>query len=470
LRSFRDPEGFCWSDTNHVYRMVYPTARERVLAFHYSDFRRSLESRRLLPSTRLLSTEEVDQLTPPDSYPLAGNVVLEHERIAFPSYAHEWSPAMLFAAGSLTLELQLQALEAGLTLKDATPSNILFRGSSPVFVDYLSFETRPPHQVLWMAYGQFVRTFVLPLLAYRLCGTLPHEHFFARRDGLEPEALLRSLSFFQRFSGHALRFVTLPSMLGKSRAATAPTTSPAAGTVDAEKNDYVSRSLITSLITSFKQLAPSQTNSRWSGYMSCHNYDKEAFIAKEAFVRTALLELQPKTVLDVGCNTGHFSELAAGLGAAVVAIDYDTAALDEVWRSSASKSANIQPLVVNLAWPTPAQGWRNQEQRSFLDRAAGQFDVMLLLAVIHHLSVTDGIPLDDIFRLVSETVTVGAIAEFVSPEDSMMQELLRNKTHLAPRLTQTAFESALQPWFEIVRQTTRSDGRRSLYLLKRRAS
>ena len=92
-------------------------------------------------------------------------LLLEHPRVFFPSYPWEWTPGQWVAAGELTLELCGQLLREGWILKDATPLNILFDGARPVFIDLLSIERRDPRSPLWLAYGQFARTFLLPLAA-----------------------------------------------------------------------------------------------------------------------------------------------------------------------------------------------------------------------------------------------------------------------------------------------------------------
>ena len=61
-------------------------------------------------------------------------------------------------------DAQLLALAEGLVLKDAAPTNIVFRGSRPVFVDFLSFEERENGDYLWRARHQFDACFLLPLL------------------------------------------------------------------------------------------------------------------------------------------------------------------------------------------------------------------------------------------------------------------------------------------------------------------
>jgi hypothetical protein len=121
---------------------------------------------------------------------------------------------MLHAAGVLTLELAQQALDEDFGLKDATPYNVLFRGGQPVFVDVLSFERRHSRDQIWMAYGQFVRTFLLPLLVSRNLGLPLDAVLTTRRDGLEPEAVYHYASRLQRLKPSFLSLVTLPKWLG----------------------------------------------------------------------------------------------------------------------------------------------------------------------------------------------------------------------------------------------------------------
>src|SRR5205085_7617271 len=125
-------------------------------------------------------------------------LVLEHERIEFASYPYEWTAEMLHAAAALTLELAQALMDDGLGLKDATPYNILFRGPEPVFIDVLSFERREEGDATWLPYAQFVRTFVLPLLANRKLGLGLDQILTTRRDGLEPEEVYRWAGPLQR--------------------------------------------------------------------------------------------------------------------------------------------------------------------------------------------------------------------------------------------------------------------------------
>jgi hypothetical protein len=171
--------------------------------------------------------------------------------------------------------------------------------------------------------------------------------------------------------------------------------------------------------------------------------------------------------LDAGANNGHFSELAARAGASVVAIDADPALAGEVWRRASSKGLDILPLVVDLCRPTPPLGWRNRESASFLDRACGAFDMMLMLALLHHLCVTERIPLAEIIDLAAELTTRLLIVEFIDPSDPMFRRLARGRDALYAHLTQSHFEDTCASRFEILRRHAIEGSGRTLYLLRR---
>jgi hypothetical protein len=126
-------------------------------------------------------------------------------------------------------------------------------------------------------------------------------------------------------------------------------------------------------------------------------------------------------------------------------------------------------LVLNLARPTPPTGWRNRECPGFLERAHGGFDAVLLLAVIHHLLVTERIPLAEILALAAELSTGIVIAEYVDPQDSMFRRLTRGREHLHSDLNPQVFENACRAHFEIVRSQAIEGTHRRLYLLRRSA-
>src|SRR5205814_3890270 len=137
--------------------------------------------------------------------------------------------------------------------------------------------------------------------------------------------------------------------------------------------------------------------------------------------------------------TGHFSAIAARAGASVVAIDYDPVVSGDVWRNARKERLDILPLTVNLTRPTPGLGWLNQECPSFLDRARGAFDAVLMLAVLHHMLVSERIPLDEIIDLAAELTTDSVIIEFIGTDDAMFRRLTRGRDELHRDLTTETF-------------------------------
>ena len=202
--TFRDPAGSLHIHGDQVLRTVHPLHAAECLRFLQSDLARRWTEQGHLVASHVLSTE-ADQ-------PL----LLEHPRVFFPSYPWEWTPGQWVAAGELTLELCSELLHEGWILKDATPLNILFEGSRPVFVDLLSIERRDPRSPLWLAYGQFARTFLLPLAAYKHLGWALAATM-NRRDGYEPVDLYPYLSGLERWSAPLRSLVTLPYLFEKRK-------------------------------------------------------------------------------------------------------------------------------------------------------------------------------------------------------------------------------------------------------------
>jgi predicted nicotinamide N-methyase len=472
--SFRDPSGHCFVLPNSVYRFLDLDSAAICSEFLQTDCAKTFFANGQLISTRRLTESETVLLKGNDGLEAlfashAGRAILEHERVPFVSYPYEWPPEMLWKAARLTLELAQSALLEGFGLKDATPYNVLYRGPNPVFVDVPSFERRDPADPVWIAQGQFVRTFLLPLLANQRWGLALADVFMTHRDGLEPEDVYRWCGVLERFQPIIFSLVSMPTWLKGKASAEGTRLYETRRTADPEKARFILSSLLRRAVRSLESLEPqSESNSPWSSYMTTHSYTEAAFAEKEKFVDEALREARPKRVLDVGANTGHFSMRAAKAGAEVVSIDIDPACVGRIWNAASKERLNVLPLVVNIARPTPALGWRNSECASFLDRSRGQFDCVLMLAVVHHLLVTERIPLAEILLLASELTTSWLVIEYVGPQDEMFCQLTRGRDALHEGLNERKFEEACAAHFDIVRSLPLAGKTRRMYLLKRK--
>jgi SAM-dependent methyltransferase len=467
IASFRDPAGKLISVERGILRLVNSSSVADLLAFLASSVTQALQQQGRLVKTRVLEAAEASLYLRNVDFPISPDMlVLEHQQVTFRSFPYEWPPEMLHAAGTLTIELARAFVDEGFCLKDATPYNVLFEGPNPVFVDVLSFQKRDPCEFTWLAYGQLVRTFLLPLALNKHCNN-PLGSFLAKRDGFEPEAVYQQLRLWNKLKPPFLTLATLPRWLSlSSRSNTG--VSVRQRRAGAEKARFILSMLLNRTSRTLRKLEPNASlASNWCSYSFLNNYTTQGLGAKRRFVEEALREYSSKRLLDVGSNLGQYSEIAAKVGCAVVAIDSDPVVCGRLWRRARSEKLNILPLVVDFSRPSPAVGWRNQESESFLDRARGQFDTVLMLAIVHHLLTTERIPLQEIADLSAELTTKMLLVEFVPPDDTMFRQLSRGREALHADLDTNSFETAFRKHFVIVRSLQIEGTGRKLYLLRK---
>ena len=450
--TFRDPAGSLRFEGGQVLRTVHLSARAETLTFLNSPFCRSAQER-----GDLIAAEADDA---------PSGLLLHHPRIPFPSYPWEWTPAQWLAAAELTLDLCDQALDSGLILKDATPLNVLFHGARPVFVDILSFEPRDPASSLWLAYGQFVRTFLLPLVMRRQL-RWPLSLSLFHRDGYEPADCYAALSLRQRLSRSALWPITLPTLLDRRNPAETTPVKPTARAHHPDVAASVLHRTLNDLRGRTRRAAGANSSSNWSVYTgTLTHYTGEQSQAKLDWVQRTLQSIAPSQVLDIGANTGDFSVLATQCGAEVVALERDGASADRIFRTARQRALPITTICADIARPTPAAGWKNAESLALLPRLEDQFDLVLMLAVIHHLILMEQIPLRAILVLCSRLTRRHLIIEWVPVEDPMYQSLMRGRDTLYGSLSESDLLAACAGHFAVRDRHALSNGR-ILFLLEK---
>jgi hypothetical protein len=90
-----------------------------------------------------------------------------------------------------------------------------------------------------------------------------------------------------------------------------------------------------------------------------------------------------------------------------------------------------------------------------------------MLAVIHHMLVTERIPLEQILQLAAELTTDMLIIEFVPPDDSMFRLITRGNDRLYEYLNRELFEDLSSKYFVIERTEQVGDSGRRLYQMRR---
>ena len=470
ISSFRDPSGFLLTRGEQIFRIVHTEDAEDLFRFLESRPGRGLLRQGHFIASRYAAHEDRDLVLDDVADRICdweSAAVLEHERVWFPSYPFEWPSLMLAEAARVTLDIAAKLQAENLGLKDATPYNVLFRGPDAVFVDATSIEKRDPTDPLWRPLGQFLQTFLYPLILERTTGARSCETLFGRREGVTSDEVYQRLTYWQRL--RYLRWVSIPHWLSGRKLT--PASYRPQSSADAEAAGNIFGSTLRALHTAIAAAEATSERSVWNTYaVNCH-YDDASRAAKHGFVTQALSRFENGRVLDLGANDGEYSLVAARAGHQTVACDLDAACMNALWRQVRVENLAVLPLVLNLANPSPAMGWNNQETKPFLERAReARFDCVLLLALLHHLTITERVPLAFVVDLAADLTTEYVVIEWVGPEDLYYQALLRGRQSLHANDTREAFESACSRRFEIVSTVSLSGGRRWLYLLAKHGS
>ncbi|MDC0033488.1 methyltransferase domain-containing protein [Alphaproteobacteria bacterium] len=459
--SFRDPNGRLALVGNRYVRHVVDQGLDDLEASLSSNaVDKMMETGRLI-LTRRLTNAEADSLR--QSLGAKGGVLLEHRAVPFPSFPYEWPVEMLYAAATLALDLADAFVLDGLGLKDATPLNIFFDGPRPVWVDFTSIEKRAPNDALWRPAQQFHHSFLLPLLAARSMGMDLRRVFLTNPEGLHGTEMYNMTNLWTRLVPPHLGLVSLPVWASKFVKSNRLYTMGAKGSTD--KARYIFTRYLRSRRRVLERLQPrsSRRSSSWGAYTDNLPYHEVGIAAKETYLRNLLERLNPEWVLDLGCNTGTFSVIAAELGAKVVSVDNDPAVVGALWQTAVKSRLDILPLVQNIGQPSPATGWRNAERQSFLDRTEKRFDVVLVLALLHHLVLTDRVPLDDLADMLGRIVRDTLVIEFVDPDDPMFRRLLRGRGAYVADFNQNQFETVFLARFNLKDRTAIPESKRILY-------
>jgi len=447
--SFRDPSGFLFSQGGVLYRQV-----NRSYAQEYAHLMESGLYERLVKAGLLIPHVEVDEL--PGDYESAYEII-QPERVPFISYPYEWSFGQLKDAALATLSIQRRALKAGMSLKDASAYNIQFVRGKATLIDTLSFEVYKEGQP-WVAYRQFCQHFLAPLALMALRDVRLNQLLRVYIDGVPLDLASELLPFKTRFNFGLLTNIHLHASAQKRYAGT--DVKARAGTMSKQ----ALTGLIDSLSSAIRKLNWNPGGTEWGNYYDITNYSEAAFGHKKELVREWSARAKPALVWDLGANTGVFSRAAGETGAYVVSSDIDPAAVEQNYRQmKGEKSENILPLLLDLTNPSPSIGWANQERDSF--GARGPADMVLALALVHHLAISNNVPLPqlaDFFAKLGKWLVI----EFVPKSDSQVQKLLVSREDIFPNYTREGFESAFKQRFKICEAVNVHESERVLYLME----
>lgn len=451
--SFRDPLSRVFIDDNRVLRVFSQQGLADITAVWNKPF-----IDKYLQSGELIRSEFVDASAHGLSAPWTG--AMTHPKLPFISYPYEWTFSMLKDAALLQLRLTRDALAAGVSVKDATPYNVQFVGSSPQFIDVGSFEVREKSDP-WYGYRQFCELYLYPLMLQSYLGVGFQPFLRGSVNGIDPVTMKKLLprKLGQRRRGrlvHVALHAAAQNRFADSEVQVKKEASKAG------MNEAVLDATLKKLIALVEQLTLGDKKSTWSGYSERDHYIESSLDEKERFVKDVVSREHRKQVWDIGCNDGMFSRLAAPYADHVVAMDADPLVVDRLYQSlRQEKNEKILPLYVDLSDAGGGIGWRGQERSGIFDR--GNPSVVLYLAVIHHLAITFNVPIEAQIALLAD-VAPELVIEMPHADDPKVRKLIINKrAGVHDDFTLENFERILAQKFDIRQKMLLAGGTRTIF-------
>lgn len=446
--SYRDPSGFLFYHNDRLYRQVNKVYEDDFRKFQFNGLYQSLTEKHLLISHELI-TENFLQ----DNNWVA---TLQPRVVPMITYPSEWSFDMVKDAALLTLKINKEALAHGMVLKDASAYNVQWVEGRMIFIDSLSFETYDESKP-WIAYRQFCEHFLAPLALMHYTQFPLHELWNAFPEGIPLALASKMLPFRTKFNLHLYLNVHLHA-------------SVAAGNKKQEKQSQFSSAKFNNLLRSLEEavssLSLNKSSGVWSHYYSEAEQRNNYMDLKKNIIEDWINGLPVKTAIDAGANEGFYAGLLAQKNIFTIAADLDHFSINQLYRAQREVNrSNLQPMIINLATPTPASGVNNRERLSFLDRVNA--DLVMALALIHHLSMGHNIPFESSAEMFSQMGSY-LIIEWVPKSDEKVQLMLSHKKDIYTGYNQNEFVSAYTQRFDILDHAAIGSTGRILFLMKRK--
>ena len=449
--SFRDPSGHLFQDNGVLFRQVNASYQKNYELLINSGLYSSLLKQKKLIEHKEIESDNHDYFK-----------LLKPSFIENISYPYEWSFTQLKDAALLTLDIQKQSLIKGISLKDASAFNVTFNKGKPIFIDTLSFESYS-EGAPWVAYKQFCQHFLAPLSLMsladiRLGGLLKNYIDGIPLDltsSLLPKSSYCKFGILIHIHVHAKSQKKYDSIDGNEKITN----------VRVSKNRLLA--LIDNLEATIKKLNWSAGGTEWDSYYSDNNnYNKESMSEKETIVESFISEIQPNIVWDLGANDGYFSRIALKHAHNVISWDIDPSCVERNYLAVKNTNQDgITPLLIDLTNPSPSIGWNCEERDSFVERA--EVDLTLALGLVHHLAISNNLPLKYIFKFFFK-ITNYLIIEFIPKSDSQVKKLLLSRRDIFDDYTKDGFEKSFDGLFNILSFKKLHQSERTLYFLEKK--
>ncbi len=447
--SFRDPDARVLKTEKGFVRYLFLKYKDQ-----YDHLMQSGLYDELVKAQLLIPHQEIA----PDTDDISIYKIILPEQIPFQSYPFEWSFVQWRKAILAFLKINQVAIKYGMILKDATPYNFYLKGGKAILFDTSSFiffkENNP-----WLAYRQFCEVFFAPLALMKYNGAQWAKLYMSALSGLPMKFVSRQLPAKSWLNISCFLHIHLHSKYENKKI----------------KKEHAPRGFSKAQLEQLFELFISTIKSwesahafteKWINYYE-QDIESPAYLTdKQNIITNWLAEINPKTVIDLGANTGLFSMIAAKTAEQVIAAEYDDTCVDKIEKQIQKNNLqNITTLVTDLSETSPALGMLNKEYAPFIER--GKSDLVMALALIHHLVIGKNLSMAHIVELFALLSNQYVIVEFIPKTDNKVKLLLESRKDIFSTYTEESLKNNFAVYFELINEQKIEKSNRVLYLLKK---
>lgn len=340
-------------------------------------------------------------------YALEGyEMIVEHEKVDMVTYPYEWSFSMLKDAAITILKVNEIAGKYSYQTKDGHGFNVVFRCGYPQFVDLGSFVRVKADFKGWQAYGEFLRFCYYPLQMWA-----EGNGFVARRmlfgdEFMSHASFLLYKSPIWRLLGYGCAskasdvYYKFRNISSVERSKILLRNPFGLGRVIAYLKDRqwlpLQRVKFPVLIKKIERIKRKKASTLWSGYHD-RFYGTQEVKSTPRFDRVikAIKDIEVDSVLEVAGNQGAFSMLLSERTGIkdILCSDNNEDAVDKLYMRIKEKACRITPVLLNFISPIITTYTKPSKERL-------KCDLVVAMAVTHHLILTNKISIDCILDAV----------------------------------------------------------------------
>jgi hypothetical protein len=418
--SMMDDFGRVFFKSGRVFRAIHNDKKDYCLTLLQSQLFNELSEKKLIPKTTIANFK-IDDF----------ELVLEHEKL-LQTFQHEWTFSMIQNVALTILQINTICGKYGYELKDAHMFNVLFRGTQPVWVDLGSISPKGENKN-WIAYEDFLMAVIVPLLFWS-----ENQIFIARKllesifygittipaESILESGLLKLLKFKKETYRFKLRSFTileteernkfLQIVTEETKSVIKKITGRNISIFSYNTNyrpiknlsDIIDKNDIDDFVLKIPR--PS-INSLWNGYHKSYFSNGETIFYSSRFKRILEIIRESKNIdslIDLAGNEGLLSKLLITElpETKIILADYDQNAIDNAYNNFRKHNCeNVTTLLLNLMYTPDMEGTSKRLQS----------DLVLALAITHHLTLTGNYSLPAIFERISSFSKRYVMIEFM---------------------------------------------------------